>query len=225
MRPVDASQAVAALPWWQRGVLYEVYLPSFADSNGDGFGDLRGLIGKLDYLEWLGVDGVWVSSFYESPFRDCGFDISNHRAVDARFGTIEDVEELARELHRRNMKLIVGFVPNHTSIEHAWFRDAQSSRSAAHRDYYIWRDTPAAGVPPNNWRNRWDQSAWTWHEATAQYYLHSFLKEQPDLNWRCPEVLSEMSDVLRFWLDKGADGFRIDALAHLLKDENFATTH
>jgi alpha-glucosidase len=219
MSPVDPAQAVAALPWWQRGVLYEVYLPSFADSNGDGFGDLPGLIGKLDYLEWLGVDGVWVSSFYESPFRDCGFDIADHRAVLARFGTIEHVEQLVRELHRRNMKLIVGFVPNHTSSEHAWFRDAQSSRSSPHRDYYIWRDAAAGGAPPNNWRNRWGHSAWTWHEATAQYYLHDFLKEQPALDWRCPAVLREMSDVLRFWLDKGVDGFRIDALSHLLKDE------
>ncbi|MEI6948780.1 alpha-amylase family glycosyl hydrolase [Paraflavisolibacter sp. H34] len=207
--------------WWQTGIIYEVYLRSFQDSTGNGIGDLRGLLGRLDYLQWLGVTAVWVTPFYPSPMKDLGYDVSDYTGVDPAFGTMADMDELLAELHRRGMKLIIDFVPNHTSDQHAWFRESRSSRDNPKRDWYIWKDPKPGGGPPNNWLSVLGGSAWEWDESTGQYYYHAFLKEQPDLNYRNPEVMEAVLDAMRFWLDKGVDGVRIDVMWHMAKDEKF----
>lgn len=211
--------------WWKSAVIYQIYPRSFQDTNGDGVGDLPGITGRLDYLQWLGIDAVWISPIYPSPMQDFGYDVSNYQDVDAVFGALEDFDELVNEAHRRGIKVILDFVPNHTSREHPWFIESRSSRDNPKRDWYIWRDAKPDGSPPNNWRGltsmRKEGSAWRWDERTGQYYLASFSPTQPDLNWRNPEVRKEMLDALRFWLKRGVDGFRIDMIDFLSKDEDF----
>jgi alpha-glucosidase len=205
-------------PWWQTGVIYQVYPRSFHDSDGDGIGDLNGIAGKLDYLVSLGVDAVWLSPFYRSPMADFGYDVSNHRDVDPIFGTLDDFDRLVTASHQRGLRLIVDFVPNHTSDQHAWFAESRASRVSPKRDWYVWRDPGPDGGTPNNWLSVFGGPAWSLDAASGQYYLHSFLKEQPDLNWRNPEVEAAMFSVLNFWMDRGVDGFRIDVAHAIMKD-------
>ncbi len=207
--------------WWQTGVIYQIYPRSFCDSNSDGIGDLPGITSKLDYLQWLGVDAIWLSPMYPSPMADFGYDISDYTDVHPLFGTLHDFDTLLEQAHRRNLKVILDYVPNHTSDEHPWFQSSRSNRTNEKRDWYIWRDPSPGGGPPNNWLSNFGGSAWQFDEQTGQYYLHIFDVKQPDLNWRNPDVRQAMYDVLCFWLDRGVDGFRIDVLARLLKDEQF----
>jgi alpha-glucosidase len=208
-------------PWWRDGVLYQIYPRSFADSNGDGVGDLQGVIDHLDYLEWLGVDGVWLTPVMPSPNKDWGYDVSHYTDVHPDFGTLDDVDVLVRDAGRRGIAVIFDIVPNHTSDRHPWFLDALTSRSARHRDYYVWVDPRADGSPPNNWISVFGgDPAWEYHEATGQYYLHNFLREQPDLNWWNEQVRGEFDDILRFWFDRGVAGFRIDVAHALIKDRD-----
>jgi alpha-glucosidase len=211
--------------WYRKETLYHVYPLSFADSDGDGYGDLEGITKHLSYLasgngEGLGVGAMWLSPVYRSAFADWGYDVIDHKAIDPRFGTMADFERLLREAHRHGIKLLMDYVPNHTSDQHPWFVNARSSRESPKRDWYIWADPKPDGSLPNNWLSRFGGPAWTFDEITGQYYMHSFLPQQPDLNWRNPTVRKEMLSVLRFWLDKGVDGFRTDAILGLLKDEN-----
>jgi alpha-glucosidase len=205
--------------WWQRGVVYQVYPRSFQDSRGDGVGDLPGITRRLGHLRWLGVDAVWISPIYPSPMKDFGYDVSDYRGVHPMFGTIDDFDALLREAHAQGLKVILDFVPNHSSDQHPWFRESRAARESPKRDWYIWRDPAPDGGPPNNWLSNFGGPAWTLDEPTGQYYYHAFLPEQPDLNWRNPEVEAAMLDVLRFWLDRGVDGFRVDVIWHLIKDE------
>ena len=174
--------------WWQRGVIYQVYARSFQDSDGDGIGDLRGIEARLDYLEDLGVDVIWISPICPSPMADFGYDVADYCGVDPRFGTLADFDRLLATAHRRKIRVILDFVPNHSSDQHPWFVSSSASRTSPKRDWYIWRDPAPAGGPPNNWISDFGGSAWEWDPATEQYYLHAFLKEQPDLNWRNPAV-------------------------------------
>jgi alpha-glucosidase len=206
-------------PWWQRGVIYQIYPRSFGDSNGDGLGDLRGICSHLDYCQTLGVDALWLSPIFPSPMADFGYDVADYTGIDARFGTLADFDALLEAVKSRGMKLLLDFVPNHTSDRHPWFQAARRSRNAPRRDWYLWRDPAPGGGPPNNWLSHFGGSAWSWDEATGQYYYHSFLKEQPDLNWRNPAVVEAMHAVLRFWMRRGVDGFRIDVLWLLIKDD------
>ncbi|KAA0687899.1 DUF3459 domain-containing protein [Azospirillum brasilense] len=207
--------------WWQSGVIYQVYPRSFQDSNGDGVGDLPGILARLDHLETLGVDALWVSPIYPSPMADFGYDVSDYTGIHPLFGTMEDFDRLLAELCRRGMKLILDFVPNHSSDRHPWFQASRSSRSDPKRDWYIWHDPAPGGGPPNNWLSEFGGSAWEWDAATGQYYYHAYLKEQPDLNWRNPALCEAMLDALRVWFDRGVDGFRVDAIHHLIKDARF----
>lgn len=211
----------AEFRWWQRGIIYQIYPRSFMDSDGDGVGDLRGIRSKLDYLQWLGVDAIWISPIFPSPMAHFGYDISNYTDIDPLFGTLGDFDELLADAHRRDLKVLLDYVPNHTSDRHPWFIAARSSRESVKRDWYIWRDPAPDGGPPNNWRSNFGGGAWQWEEKTEQYYYHAFLKEQPDLNWRNPEVPEAMFNVLRFWLDRGVDGFRVDVMHHMVKDTDF----
>ena len=205
--------------WWQRGVIYQIYPRSFMDSTGDGVGDLRGIIDRLEYLEWLGVDAVWVSPIYPSPMRDFGYDISDYTAIHPLFGTLEDFDELIAEAHSRDIRVLLDYVPNHTSDEHDWFAESRASRESAKREWYIWRDPRPDGGVPNNWLSHFGGLAWEFDQATEQYYFHAFLPQQPDLNWRNPDVRAAMYDVLRFWLERGVDGFRIDVFYQVIKDD------
>jgi alpha-glucosidase len=207
--------------WWERGIIYQIYPRSFMDSNGDGVGDLRGIISKLDYLVWLGIDAIWLSPIYPSPMADFGYDITDYTNIDPQFGTIDDFDALLEAAHEQEIMVILDFVPNHTSDKHPWFIESSSSRENSKRDWYIWHDPAPDGGPPNNWLSNFGGSAWEWDETTGQYYYHAYLKQQPDLNWRNREVLSTMLDILRFWLDRGVDGFRVDVIWHLIKDEQF----
>src|SRR4051794_11676567 len=200
--------------WWQRGAIYQIYPRSFADSDGDGIGDLKGITGKLDYLKSLRVEGIWLSPIFPSPMADFGYDVSDYCDIDPVFGTLEDLDELLEESHRRDIKLILDWVPNHSSNQHAWFKESRSSRENPKRDWYVWRDEP------NDWMSVFEACgrAWTFDEATEQYYLHSFMPEQPDLNWDNPEVEAAMHAVLRFWMDRGVDGLRLDAIHKIAKD-------
>jgi alpha-glucosidase len=215
------SEPSSGRPWWQSAVIYQIYPRSFQDTNGDGVGDLKGIIERADYLKWLGVDAVWISPVYPSPMADFGYDVADYLGIDAVFGTLADFDELLEALHRRSIRLILDYVPNHTSDEHPWFREARVSRHNPRRDWYIWRDPKPDGSPPNNWQSIPCGSAWEFDPATGQYYCHSFLAKQPDLNWRNPEVRAAMYDVLCFWLDRGVDGFRVDVLDRLIKDAQF----
>jgi alpha-glucosidase len=204
--------------WWRHAVIYEIYPRSFQDSNGDGIGDLNGITSRLDYLKNLGIDAVWITPFYPSPQVDFGYDISDYEAIDPQFGTMEDFDRLIGAARKNRIRVILDFVPNHTSDQHPWFLSSRSSRSDAKRDWYIWRDGKGLGQPPNNWLSWFGHSAWTLDPLTGQYYYHYFYKQQPDLNWRNPEVRTAMFDVLRFWLRKGVDGFRLDAVSRLFED-------
>jgi alpha-glucosidase len=207
--------------WWKHGIVYQIYPRSFQDTNGDGIGDLKGICERLDYLGWLNVDAIWISPIYPSPMCDFGYDIADYCDVDPIFGTLRDFDHLVAEAHAKGLKVILDFVPNHTSDQHAWFQESRASRTNRKRDWYIWRDAKPDGGPPNNWISNFGGSAWQWDGATGQYYYHAFLKEQPDLNWRNADVRRAMHDVLRFWLDRGVDGFRVDVIWHLMKDPEF----
>ena len=207
--------------WWQRGIVYQIYPRSFQDSDADGIGDLEGIRRRLDYLCWLGADAVWISPVYPSPMVDFGYDITDYCGIDPMFGTLESFGRLLEEAHARKLQLILDFVPNHTSNRHPWFLESRASRHNPKRDCYIWRDPAPSGGPPNNWLAHFGGSGWELDAATGQYYYHSFLREQPDLNWRDPEVRRAMYDALRFWLDRGVDGFRVDVLWLLIKDGQF----
>ncbi|WP_026464970.1 alpha-amylase family glycosyl hydrolase [Adhaeribacter aquaticus] len=207
--------------WWQEEIIYQIYPRSFQDSNGDGVGDLRGIIQRLDYLQELGIKAIWISPIFESPMADFGYDISNYTGIHPLFGTMEDFDELLAEVHKRGMKLLLDLVPNHTSDQHPWFLESRSSRNNPKRDWYIWKDPKPDGSEPNNWLSMFGGTGWEWDEKTQQFYYHGFLKEQPDLNWRNPEVQEAMMNVMRFWLDKGIDGFRIDVIFHMIKDDQF----
>jgi alpha-glucosidase len=224
-----ADSEFDAKQWWQTGVIYQVYPRSFQDTDGDGVGDLRGIAARLDYLKGLGVDAVWLSPIYPSPMADFGYDVSDYTGVDPLFGTMEDFDALLAAAHARGLRVILDFVPNHTSEQHPWFVEARSSKTSAKRDWYLWHDAAAPGDDwkparervPNNWMSQFGGPAWTWDEGTQQFYLHSFLKEQPDLNWRNPEVRAAMYAAMRFWLGRGVDGFRMDVLWLLIKDEYY----
>ena len=212
---------MSADDWWRHGIFYQVYPRSFQDSNGDGIGDLDGIRARLDHLVALGVDAVWISPIYPSPMVDFGYDIADHCDIDPRFGTLAGFDALVREVHARGLRLILDFVPCHTSDRHPWFVQSRSARDDPRRDWYLWRDPAPDGGPPNNWVSNFGGPAWTLDPATGQYYGHAFLKEQPDLNWRNPEVRAAMHEVLRFWLRRGVDGFRVDVLSDLVKDAQF----
>src|SRR5829696_1359296 len=213
------SMAQAAFRWWQTGVVYQIYPRSFQDSNGDGIGDLRGIAARLDHLVSLGVDAVWISPIYPSPMADFGYDVSDHCAVHPDFGTLADFDALLAAAHGRGLKVILDYVPNHTSDRHPWFLESRSSRTNQKRDWYIWRDGKRDGSPPTNWLSEFGGPGWTWDEATGQYYYHAYLKEQPDLNWRNLDARQAMLEVLRFWFERGVDGFRVDAIHLLFEDE------
>ncbi|CAL94927.1 glycoside hydrolase family 13 protein [Azoarcus olearius] len=206
--------------WWRNAVVYQVYPRSFMDSNGDGIGDLPGLLQRLDYLQWLGVTVIWLCPMFRSPNDDNGYDISDYQDIHPEFGTMADLDRLLEELHRRGMRLVLDLVLNHTSDEHPWFIESRSSRDNPRRNWYVWRDGRNGG-PPNNWESIFKGSAWAWDEATGQYYLHLFTRRQPDLNWENPEVRTAMAAMVRWWLDKGVDGFRIDAVTHMKKAPGF----
>lgn len=211
--------------WREVNAIYQIYPRSFQDSNDDGVGDLRGVISRLDYLKSshnaLGVDAIWFSPFYTSPMADMGYDISDYRDIDPLFGSLDDFKELITEAHKRDIKVMIDFVPNHTSDQHPWFIESASSKTSEKSDFYVWRDAKADGSPPNNWLSIFGGSAWQWDDRRAQYYLHTFLKEQPDLNWDNIAVRQEMQAVLRFWLELGVDGFRADAVRWISKDPEF----
>lgn len=203
------------LAWWQRAVVYEIYPRSFQDSNGDGIGDLNGIFNRLDYLVQLGIEAIWISPIYPSPMADFGYDVADYCGIDPIFGTMANFDRLLEEVHRRGLKMILDFVPNHTSDQHPWFLESRSSRTSPMRDWYLWRDEP------NNWLSNFGGSGWEKDETTGQYYYHSFLKQQPDLNWRNSAVKAAMFDVLRFWLKRGVDGFRVDVMWMMIKDDLF----
>jgi glycosidase len=208
--------------WWQTGVIYQIYPRSFMDSDGDGIGDLTGIIQRLDYLSnTLAVDAIWLSPFYPSPMADFGYDVSDYTNIDPVFGNLDIFDQLVSISHQRGLKVIIDFVPNHCSDQHPWFLESRASRENPKRDWFIWKDAKPDGSTPNNWLSVFGGPAWEWDQNTGQYYLHSFLKEQPDLNWRNPQVKAAMFDVLRFWLERGVDGFRIDVAHFVLKDLEF----
>jgi alpha-glucosidase len=206
-------------PWWERGTVYQIYPRSFQDSDGDGVGDLAGIEQRLDHVASLGVDAIWLSPIFPSPMADFGYDVADYCGVDPMFGDLATFDRLLAAAHARGLKLLLDFVPNHSSDQHPWFRASQSSRTDPKRDWYIWRDPAPDGGPPNNWISDFGGSAWEYDATTEQYYLHAFLKQQPDLNWRNPALKAAMLDVMRFWFDRGVDGFRIDVLWHIIKAE------
>jgi len=207
--------------WWQTGVIYQIYPRSLQDSNADGVGDLRGILARLDYFVQLGVDALWISPFNPSPMADFGYDVADYTGVDPLFGTMADFDVLLAGIHARGLKLILDFVPNHSSDQHPWFLASRSARTDPKRDWYLWHDPSADGGPPNNWMSNFGGSAWTYDETTAQYYYHSFLRQQPDLNWRNPAVRHAIYAAMSFWLEKGVDGFRMDVIWLLIKDDQF----
>jgi alpha-glucosidase len=205
-------------PWWKSGVLYQIYPLSFADSNADGYGDLQGIVEHLDHLQWLGVDAIWLSPITPSPNADWGYDVADYCAVQPEMGTLESFDALVAGAHARAIRVLLDFVPNHTSVEHPWFVDSRSSRTAARRDWYLWADPKPDGSPPNNWASSFGGPAWTLDPTTNQYYMHNHLREQPDLNWWSDEVRDTFDGILRFWFDRGVDGFRIDVCNLIVKD-------
>ena len=204
--------------WWRDGVLYQVYPRSFRDSDGDGIGDLPGIVERLDHLEWLGIDGLWLNPTFPSPNADWGFDVSDYRGVHPDFGTLDDLDRLIEEAGRRGIRVLLDLVPNHTSDEHAWFVESRSGRDSAKRDWYVWADPAPDGGPPNNWLSAFGGPAWKLDEASGQYYLHNFASGQPDLNWWSQEVREEFEDILRWWFHRGIAGFRIDVAHGIVKD-------
>ncbi len=210
----------AAAPWWQHAVIYEIYPRSFQDTNGDGVGDLNGITQRLDYLKSLGVDAIWITPFFKSPNADFGYDVSDYTAIDPQYGTMADWDRLVAEAKKRGIRVLVDLVVNHSSAEHAWFKESRSSRTNPKADWYVWRDgTP--DTPPTNWKSIFGGSAWTWDPTRKQWYYHIFLPQQPDLNWANPGLRKAMFDVVRFWLDHGAAGFRLDATPYLFEDPSW----
>lgn len=210
-----------AQPWWTNAVIYEIYPRSFQDTNGDGIGDLKGVTQRLDYLKGLGVDAIWLTPFFPSPNADFGYDVADYTNVAPEYGTMADWDELAREARKRGIRILVDFVLNHSSDQHAWFKESRASRDNPKRDWYVWRDAKPDGSPPSNWESIFGGSTWQWDEKTKQYYYHIFLKEQPDVNWANPDLKNAMYDVLRFWLKRGASGFRLDATPYLFEDQSY----
>ena len=205
--------------WWKTGVIYQIYPRSYCDTTGNGIGDLQGIINKIPYLDKvLGVDAIWISPFYPSPMKDFGYDVSDYTDIDPLFGNLSDFDRLLSSAHQSGIKIIIDLVPNHTSDQHDWFVESRKSRENPWRGWYVWADPKADGSTPNNWLSIFGGSAWEWDEITGQYYLHSFLKEQPDLNWRNPKVKDAMFNVVQFWLERGVDGFRIDVAHYIMKD-------
>ncbi|WP_221089010.1 alpha-amylase family glycosyl hydrolase [Deinococcus aquaedulcis] len=209
------------LKWWQSGIIYQIYPRSFQDDSGDGVGDLRGITRRLPYVASLGVQAVWLSPIFRSPMRDFGYDVADYCDIDPLFGTLADFDALVAEAHRLGLKVMLDYVPNHTSSDHAWFQAALSGQGSDKRDWYVWRDPAPDGGVPNNWKSFFGGPAWTLDEASGQYYLHQFLPTQPDLNWRNPLVREAMFEVLRFWMRRGVDGFRVDVIWLLAEDERF----
>ena len=211
------SEPCSTRKWWQNTIIYQIYPRSFQDTDGDGIGDLKGITSRLDYFRYLHVGALWINPIFSSPMKDFGYDISNYRNIDPIFGTLDDFDELLDEAHKRELKIILDFVPNHTSDQHPWFVESRKSRNNPKRDWYVWADGVNDG-PPNNWQSRFGGSAWEYDNATDQYYFHQYLPEQPDLNYRNADVFESMKDILTFWLEKGVDGFRFDAVKFLLED-------
>lgn len=207
------------LRWWQRAVVYQIWVRSYYDTDGNGNGDLRGVIEKLDYLAWLGVDVLWLSPVYPSPLVEAGYDVTDFKAVHEMFGTLADMDELLATAHDRGVRVLLDFVPNHTSDAHPWFVESRSNRENPKRNWYLWADPKPDGGTPNNWVGCFGGSAWTFDKQTGQYYYHAFLAQQPDLNWRNPEVEQAIAEAIRFWLGRGVDGLRMDAIWHLIKDD------
>jgi alpha-glucosidase len=209
---------MAEAVWWRDGVLYQVYPRSFADSDGDGVGDLQGVIDRLEHLAWLGVDGIWLSPTFPSPNADWGYDVAGYRDVDPALGTLGTLDALVAAAAERGIRVLLDLVPNHTSDEHPWFVEARGSPDAPHRDWYLWRDPGPDGGPPNNWRSLFGGSAWELDGGSGQYYLHLFHRKQPDLDWWNEEVRGEFDDILRFWFERGIAGVRIDVAHGIVKD-------
>ncbi|EPY52236.1 maltase alpha-glucosidase Mal1 [Schizosaccharomyces cryophilus OY26] len=211
--------------WWRETSVYQIYPASFKDSNDDGFGDLGGIISKVDYLKSLNVESVWLSPIYPSPLKDMGYDVSDYKQIDSRYGSLKDLDTLMKALHERDMKLVMDLVLNHTSDQHEWFKESRSSKKNPKRDWYVWKpakyNEKGERSPPNNWSSYFDTSAWEWDEATQEYYLHLFAVEQPDLNWENPSLREAIHDILKFWLDRGVDGFRLDVINMISKDQEF----
>ena len=205
------------MKWWQKAAVYQIYPKSFADTDGDGVGDLPGITEHLDYIGSLGAKAVWLTPIYPSPMVDNGYDISDYTAIDPRYGTMEDFEKLVADGKKRNIRMVMDLVFNHSSEQHAWFLESKQSRTNPKADWYIWRDAKPDGSAPTNWRSIFGGSAWTWCEERQQYYLHTFAAQQPDLNWENPEVRQALYDAARFWIDKGIGGFRIDAITYIKK--------
>jgi alpha-glucosidase len=217
-----ANKPQVEAAWWRGAVLYQVYPLSFCDSNGDGYGDLPGLISRLDYIAALGVDGIWISPFYPSPMKDFGYDVSDYCGVDPRFGTLADFDRMIARAHTLGLKVIIDQVWSHSSDAHPWFRNSRSSVDAKYSDWYIWKDAKPDGTPPNNWLAVFGGGAWTWEPRRRQYYLHHFLPSQPQLNLRNEKVLAALFEAAAFWLDRGVDGFRLDAIDHAFHDEKLS---
>jgi alpha-glucosidase len=218
-RPLTPPSTAPADPWWRGATIYQIYPRSFLDTNGDGIGDLPGIVAKLEYVASLGVDAIWVSPFFKSPMADFGYDIADYRAVDPVFGTLADFDRLVATAHGLGMKVIIDQVLSHTSDQHAWFQESRQSRTNAKSDWYVWADAQADGTPPNNWLSIFGGVAWTWEPRRGQYYLHNFLSKQPDLNFHNPDVLRCSLDNLRFWLERGVDGMRLDAINFCFHDK------
>jgi alpha-glucosidase len=208
-------------PWWKSAVIYQIYPRSFQDSDGDGVGDLRGITAQLPYLVELGIDTIWISPIFPSPMVDFGYDVASYVDIDPLFGTLADFDALLAHAHDLGLKVVLDLVPNHTSDQHPWFIESRSSRGSAKRDWYLWRNPGPGGAVPNNWLSQFGGSAWAFDRHTGQYYYHAFFQQQPDLNWRNPQVRQAVYDAMRFWLQRGVDGFRIDVLWHLIKDDRF----
>ena len=215
---IGMLQAADDANWWRHAVIYEIYPRSFGDTNSDGIGDLNGITEHLDYLKDLGVDAIWITPFYPSPQVDFGYDISNYEAIDPQFGTMADFDHLMAEAKKRGIRVINDMVLNHTSDQHRWFKESESSRTNPKANWYIWRDGKPDGQPPDNWQSIFGHSAWQYEQSRKQFYYHAFYKQQPDLNWRNNEVRKAMYDTLRFWMDKGVAGFRLDAITSLFED-------
>ena len=207
--------------WWKEAIIYQIYPRSFKDSNKDGIGDLKGIISELDHLKNLGVDVIWLSPMYKSPNVDNGYDISDYENIMTEFGTMADFDDLLRGIHERGLKLIIDLVVNHSSDEHAWFQESRKSKDNPYRDFYIWKKAKPDGSPPNNWKSFFSGSAWQWDEITQEYYLHLFAVKQPDLNWENPKLRHHIYNMMHFWLKKGVDGFRMDVIPFLSKDQSF----